>query len=91
MPFFSISRLEQTVEKLEKRNISLKDDIESLAGDITGEKDEKIGVVNKAEKEIVVLRKELQLKDRSLEKSLTERNQLLERFLYYFMFLHPWM
>lgn len=44
------------------------------------EKSEKIGVFKKAETEMKFLRNELQIKDKSLQLSLIERNELLNRY-----------
>lgn len=68
-------RLEKTVTMLEKRNMALKDEMKSMGT----EKSDKFDVVKKAEKEMKFLKNELQIKEKSLQLSMIERNELLDR------------
>ena len=67
--------MQATIDSLERRDVTIRDDILSIAGD----QEKKIDVVNKAEREIKFLRKELEIKERSLEVSMVERGHLLDR------------
>lgn len=70
-----IKRLEETVNQLERKNITLVDELKS----INAEKGDKIDVYSKIEREIKFLRNELKIKERTLQLSLIERNELLDR------------
>lgn len=74
--FFLKCRLERTLDQLEKRNMALLYEMKHLGM----EKSEKIGVFKKAETEMKFLRNELQIKEKSLQLSLIERNELLNRY-----------
>ena len=62
--------------QLEKKNMSLTEEIENIGV----EKGQKIDVYSKAEREIKFLRNELKIKERTLQLSLIERNELLDRY-----------
>lgn len=68
-------RLEKTVTMLEKKNMAFKDEMKSMGT----EKSDKIDVVKKAEKEMKFLKNELQIKEKTLQLSMIERNELLDR------------
>ncbi|XP_052808187.1 uncharacterized protein LOC128237042 isoform X2 [Mya arenaria] len=70
-----IKRLEESVSQQEKKKLELLDEIKSLGAD----RSDKIDVYRKAEMEIKFLRNELQIKEKSLQLSLIERNELLDR------------
>ncbi|WAR09198.1 hypothetical protein MAR_019156 [Mya arenaria] len=70
-----IKRLEESVSQQEKKRLELLDEIKSLGAD----RSDKIDVYRKAEMEIKFLRNELQIKEKSLQLSLIERNELLDR------------
>ncbi|XP_053399549.1 uncharacterized protein LOC128557050 isoform X1 [Mercenaria mercenaria] len=70
-----IKILEESVTQLERKNMTLMGEIQSIGT----EKGEKIDVYNKAEREIKFLRNELKIKERTLQLSLIERNELLDR------------
>lgn len=71
-------RLEKTISALEKKNMELSDTMIY----VRTQRSDKIDVVKKAEKEIIFLENELQIKEKSLQLSLIERNELLDRYVY---------
>ncbi|KAL4230768.1 hypothetical protein ACF0H5_011143 [Mactra antiquata] len=70
-----IKTLEESVNILEQKNTSLQEEIKTIS-EIKGDK---IEVYSKAEREIKFLRNELKIKEKTLQLSLIERNELLDK------------